>query len=234
MNYFNPLSANPTKWPNTLKQFGDELFECVWPFCEISAKRVKSVSCYAVLTLEHVLTLSQSTLNLNGPAHQIWFATLYCVPITCSKSKQWRQWRYSGVFIFDFEHISHPFVYCFYCWLCNSEIQVFKKNLLSTLTHSYKESTFTKKCIPWPYWNLLEHLNFNIWSHLNLVYILRSFSILEVLSQNIFSRIEHSWHIFYNITDITKVIHSTNNRENSFKLIMQFLSTKHTKKPSSK
>ena len=80
----------------------------------------------------------------------------------------------------------------------------------------------------------LNILNLNIWSHLNLVYILRSFSILEVLSQNIFSRIEHSWHIFYNITDITKVIHSTNNRENSFKLIMQFLSTKHTKKPSSK
>ena len=31
----NPLSANPTKWPNTLKQFvgkiADELFECAWP-----------------------------------------------------------------------------------------------------------------------------------------------------------------------------------------------------------
>ena len=131
-------------------------------------------------------------------------------------------------------NIFHTFLYCFYCWLCNSEIQVFKKNLLSTLTYSYKESTFTKKCISWPYWNLLEHLNFNIWAHLNLVYILRSFSILDVLSQNIFSRIEYSWHIFYNITDITKVIHSTNNQENSFKLIMQFPSTKHTKKPSSK
>ena len=32
----NPLSANPTKWPNTLKQFADKLFECVWSFCEIS------------------------------------------------------------------------------------------------------------------------------------------------------------------------------------------------------
>ena len=35
---FNPLSANLTKWTNTLKQFvgnADELFECVWPFCEI-------------------------------------------------------------------------------------------------------------------------------------------------------------------------------------------------------
>ena len=35
----NPLSANPTKWSNTLKQFvgqfADELFVCVWPFCEI-------------------------------------------------------------------------------------------------------------------------------------------------------------------------------------------------------
>ena len=72
-------------------------------------------------------------------------------------------------------NIFHTFLYCFYCWLCNSEIQVFKKKLLSTLTYSYKESTFTKKCISWPYWNLLEHLNFNIWAHLNLVYILRSF-----------------------------------------------------------
>ena len=31
--YFNPLSANPTKWSNTLKQvagkFADELFACV-------------------------------------------------------------------------------------------------------------------------------------------------------------------------------------------------------------
>ena len=38
--YINPLSANPTKWPNTLKQFvgkvtttrrqfADEFFECV-------------------------------------------------------------------------------------------------------------------------------------------------------------------------------------------------------------
>ena len=39
-----PLSANPTKWSNTLKQFvgeiADELFECVWPFYEIGAKRI--------------------------------------------------------------------------------------------------------------------------------------------------------------------------------------------------
>ena len=38
----NPLSANPTKWTNTLKQFvsnlqfPDKLFEYVWPFCDIS------------------------------------------------------------------------------------------------------------------------------------------------------------------------------------------------------
>ena len=32
----NLLSDNPTKWSNTLKQKQktDELFECVWPFCE--------------------------------------------------------------------------------------------------------------------------------------------------------------------------------------------------------
>ena len=30
-------NANPTKLSNTLKQIADELFECVWPFCEIGA-----------------------------------------------------------------------------------------------------------------------------------------------------------------------------------------------------
>ena len=34
-----PLSANPTKWSNTLKSaaLADELFECVWPFCGVGA-----------------------------------------------------------------------------------------------------------------------------------------------------------------------------------------------------
>ena len=35
-----PLSANPTKWPNTLKQFVGNLptnYLSVWPFCEIGA-----------------------------------------------------------------------------------------------------------------------------------------------------------------------------------------------------
>ena len=44
--HFNPLSTNPTKWSNTFKQFVDKLltncFECVWPFCEIGAERVKT------------------------------------------------------------------------------------------------------------------------------------------------------------------------------------------------
>ena len=31
----NPLSAISTEWSNTLKQFADELFECVWPFCGV-------------------------------------------------------------------------------------------------------------------------------------------------------------------------------------------------------
>ena len=33
----NPLSANFTKWSNTVKQFAGELFECVCPFCGIGA-----------------------------------------------------------------------------------------------------------------------------------------------------------------------------------------------------
>ena len=32
---FNPLSAISTEWSNTLKQFADELFECIWPFCGV-------------------------------------------------------------------------------------------------------------------------------------------------------------------------------------------------------
>ena len=34
----NPLSTNPAKWSNTqtiCQQFTNELFECVWPFCDI-------------------------------------------------------------------------------------------------------------------------------------------------------------------------------------------------------
>ena len=37
---FNPFSANPTKWSNTQtirRKYADELFECVWLFCEIGA-----------------------------------------------------------------------------------------------------------------------------------------------------------------------------------------------------
>ena len=37
----NPLIANPTKWPNTLKQFVGNWFDCVWPFYEIGTQRVK-------------------------------------------------------------------------------------------------------------------------------------------------------------------------------------------------
>ena len=40
LKLINPLSANPTKWPNTQtirRQIADELFECVWPFCGIGA-----------------------------------------------------------------------------------------------------------------------------------------------------------------------------------------------------
>ena len=38
MQDVNPLSANPRKWSNTLKQFADfanKLFGCVSPFCGV-------------------------------------------------------------------------------------------------------------------------------------------------------------------------------------------------------
>ena len=39
---FDSLSANPTKWSNTLNSSTvvDKLFECVWPFCRVGAWRV--------------------------------------------------------------------------------------------------------------------------------------------------------------------------------------------------
>ena len=46
----NTLSAKPTKWSNTLKQFADELFECVRPFCEIGTYRVKRTKINLKLT----------------------------------------------------------------------------------------------------------------------------------------------------------------------------------------
>ena len=42
--FLNPLNTNPTKWSNTQtirRQIIDELFKCVWPFCEIGTSRVK-------------------------------------------------------------------------------------------------------------------------------------------------------------------------------------------------
>ena len=40
VKYFNPLSANPTKWSNTLKQF-----------CEIGAYRVKEITDFKSLIM---------------------------------------------------------------------------------------------------------------------------------------------------------------------------------------
>ena len=48
--YINPLSANVTKWSNTLKNLSavaDELFECVWSFCGVGALRVMSQEKYS-------------------------------------------------------------------------------------------------------------------------------------------------------------------------------------------
>ena len=38
---FSPLSVNPTKWSNTLKQFASYCWRVVWPFCGVGAERVK-------------------------------------------------------------------------------------------------------------------------------------------------------------------------------------------------
>ena len=61
----NPLSANPTKRSNKLKQFvnnTDESFECVWPFCGVGTWRVNpvqaSVLCLYPLKTRGFLTFS--------------------------------------------------------------------------------------------------------------------------------------------------------------------------------
>ena len=44
VSFLNTLSANPTKWSNTLKQFlgkSRQFFYCVWQFREVGAWRVK-------------------------------------------------------------------------------------------------------------------------------------------------------------------------------------------------
>ena len=62
----NPLSTNPTKWSNTLKQFVDKLLtNCLSAF-------------------DH-------------------FVKFVFIGLTANT----RQWRRSGVFVVNFEHISH-------------------------------------------------------------------------------------------------------------------------------
>ena len=39
-NNFNPLSINPTKWSDTIKQFVSccqQVVECIWTFCGVGA-----------------------------------------------------------------------------------------------------------------------------------------------------------------------------------------------------
>ena len=55
---FNPLSANFTKWSNTLKQFIGKLpTNClsVWPFCGIGAERVNKKTSHML----HPVTLDK-------------------------------------------------------------------------------------------------------------------------------------------------------------------------------
>ena len=59
---FNPLSANPTKWWNTLKQIVavvNKLFECVWPFCVDGAEKTtqESVKSFLYLKFDTLLCL---------------------------------------------------------------------------------------------------------------------------------------------------------------------------------
>ena len=67
---FNTLSANPTKWPNTLKTIrrliADELFEYVRPFCGVSAQRVKIL----ILSDYFMSIMLNLSFLVNGPHHE--------------------------------------------------------------------------------------------------------------------------------------------------------------------
>ena len=41
----NPLSTNPTKC-QTQSAFADELFECLWPFCEVVQENNTDRTCF--------------------------------------------------------------------------------------------------------------------------------------------------------------------------------------------
>ena len=64
------------------RQFVDELFECVWPFCGISVKGLK-------------LPSSQYL--------QTFLAGIYLLKV----NKRNTRTRCSGIFVVNFEHISH-------------------------------------------------------------------------------------------------------------------------------
>ena len=63
------------------RQFADELFECVWPFCDIGTQRVKIIGCFYVLNFKF--------LNCNKVNMFIKASTL-----SLYSTKQWtKQWR---------------------------------------------------------------------------------------------------------------------------------------------
>ena len=67
---FNTLSANPTKWPNTLKTIrrliADELFEYVRRFCGVSAQRVKIL----ILSDYFMSIMLNLSFLVNRPHHE--------------------------------------------------------------------------------------------------------------------------------------------------------------------
>ena len=66
----NPLSANPTKWSNTPKQFvgRSRQIEFVWPFCGIGALSVKPLH-VNVLSYFNPFQFSESIDHWNNWAH---------------------------------------------------------------------------------------------------------------------------------------------------------------------
>ena len=82
--YVSLLSANPTKWSNTLKQF-------VWPFCEIGASRV-NIYLNGFLCLIFLLQ---------------WLWSFWTVVETNPRMNVLHRWKYNNWLLVSFKCILH-------------------------------------------------------------------------------------------------------------------------------
>ena len=91
------------------RQIADELFECVWPFCEIGAWRVKVIELYSQnqLLYSYIQSFFPADIYLLKVYNRTPEQSVKCSVKLTIKTPKRRQWRRYGVFVVNFEHISH-------------------------------------------------------------------------------------------------------------------------------